>query len=318
MKSKSPNLKLSKFTRKIKYYPSKIDKKRIYILPTGPGMIFFAVIFVIFLGSFNENNNMGLLFSFFLFSIFIISTWVTRNNLLNINILSINIENTFAQGKSQLKIHVNTDSKNKEMINFTASGSDNLIDLIYSGKSNMANLYIDAPKRGIYQPPIIVVSTQYPLGIFRAWTYLVPDKKQIIYPKPALNGYSILNFKDYGLENEKIAQKDQKEDIFDGLREYVKGDNIKRISWKSYSKGMGLFVKDFDSESGLNDEVMILWDQIKPDNTESKLSIISKTIIDFEAGGIKYGIKMPKFKTMPSSGLAHMNKILERLAGYND
>jgi uncharacterized protein (DUF58 family) len=318
MKSRSPESRLSKFTRKIDSYPSKIDKKRVYILPTGPGIIFLFVIFVIFLGSLNENNNMGLLFSFFLFSIFIISIWETRNNLLNLKVLSTNIENTFAGSRSKLKILINTDNKKKEMLNFACFNSDNLIELIEDGKSKNAELYIEADKRGVYDAPVVVISSEYPLGIFRSWSYIIPDKKQIIYPKPASKGYSIFNFKDQGIEDEDLLKKDEKEEIFDGLREYIKGDSIKRISWKSYSKGMGLYVKEFDSESGLNDEVMILWDKIKSDNTENKLSIICKTILEFEASGIKYGIKIPGYKILPSSGTSHMNKILEILAGYND
>lgn len=317
MKSKSPEKRLSRFTRKLSSFPSYIDKKRVYILPTRPGLIFLFIIFVIFVGSFNENNNMGLLFSFFLFSVFLISIWETRSNLLGIKIVSINIEKTFAQSDSRLVISVNSENRKREMLSFESAGSSSLIEFCKKSRAKNTQLNIPGRKRGIFDIPPIVISSEYPLGIFRAWSYAVPDKKQVVFPKPSLAGLPV-NQSGYDDRdsNKDNTINDTKEDIFEGLREYVKGDNIKRISWKSYSKGMGLHVKNFHSESGPDNEVTIFWDRIKGNDTEKKLSMICKSILDFESSGIRYGIEIPGFKVAPSKGLKHRDFILEILAGW--
>jgi|GEM_PF-1290901 len=317
MRLKFPEIISSKIKRKITRLPCEIDKKKIYILPTRPGLIFLSVILVIFIGSFNENNNMGLLFSFFLFSLLIFSIKETRNSLLNLKINSVNIENNFAGSKAKTEIFLSSGTEKKENIQIKAKSSFTKIDFIERNSGARAVLFTDTFKRGIYNYPEITISSHYPYGIFNSWTYLNPPKKQIIWPKPANRGVSATQLKNMQEDNSKNLIKNKNEDEFKGLREYEKGDSIKRISWKAYSRGMGLLIKDFSTEFE-NEEVNILWDRINIKDTETKLSVICKTILNLESSDIRYGLKIPGFEIKPSKGLRHKNYCLEILAGFKN
>ncbi|MGM0418508.1 MAG: DUF58 domain-containing protein [Thermodesulfobacteriota bacterium] len=317
MRLKFPEIISSKIKRKITDLPCEIDKKKVYILPSRPGLIFLSVILVIFVGSFNENNNMGLLFSFFLFSLLILTIKETRNALLHLKINSVNIENSFAGSKAKTEIFLASATEKKENIQIKINSNHTNIDSIDQNSGARAVLFTDTFKRGIYEYPEIIVSSHYPYGIFNSWTYLMPPEKQIVWPKPANRAVSVTQLKNMQEENSKNAIKNKHEDEFKGLREYEKGDSIKRISWKAYSRGMGLLIKDFSTELK-NEEVNILWDKINIKDTETKLSVICKTILDLESSDIKYGLKIPGFEIKPSQGLRHKNYCLEILAGFKN
>ncbi|PIE74661.1 MAG: hypothetical protein CSA18_03675 [Deltaproteobacteria bacterium] len=308
---------LFRFSRKISSFPSYINKKYIYIIPTSPGIIFLSVIFIIFIGSFNENNNMGLLFSFFLFSLLVTSIWETRKNLLNLKINSINIENTFAGQNSRVIINLSSEKKDKEMIVLKARDCEALVELIKKNSAITAEIFYSSSRRGIFEPETIIISSSSPFGIFRAFSYIIPADKQVVYPKPSFQPIP----PHYTMDSDEISDTGSRikknEENYNGLREYVKGDNIKRISWKAYSKGLGLFVKDFETNVD-KDEILILWDKIPIENTEEKLELICKTILDFDSAGTKYGLVMPDLKIPVSKGEKHRINCLSALAEFNE
>lgn len=297
--------------------PLEIKKNQIYILPTPPGFIFLLVIFVIFAGSFNENNNMGLLFSFFLFFVFLISIRETRNSILNLKIISIKIENSFALSKAKIIFHLSAEKNENKSFEISCYDKTTKLKSIIKNSSAKQEIEIDSRKRGVYNSPVFTLSSDYPYGIFKAWTYVSSNEKQIIYPAPSKNSIPVHELKSIMEKKGNIKDSTKKEDEFKGLKEYEKGDSIKRISWKSYSKGLGLFTKDFGDQSGF-DEVIIYFDEIKINNIEKKLSLICKTILDLESIGLKYGFKIDKINISPATGKEHQKKCLEILAEYKN
>ncbi|MDY0362050.1 MAG: DUF58 domain-containing protein [Desulforegulaceae bacterium] len=317
MKFKLYNFIKQKIKKKAKITPLEIKKNQIYILPTSPGFIFLLVVFVIFAGSFNENNNMGLLFSFFLFFIFIISIRETRNSILNLKINSIKFENSFAFSNSKIIFHLSADKNEKKSIEISCLDKNIKINSIKKNSSVKKELILMSKRRGIYNSPVFNLSSSYPYGIFKAWTYIRSDQKQIVYPAPSNNSISVPELKSLMEEKGKIKESLNKDDEFKGLKEYEKGDSIKRISWKSYSKGLGLFTKDFGEQKGF-DEIMIFFDKIKIKDTEKKLSLICKTILELELMGLKYGLEIENIKLLPNKGKEHQKKCLEILAEFKN
>ncbi|MCB9482218.1 MAG: DUF58 domain-containing protein [Desulfobacteraceae bacterium] len=317
MKFKLNNFIKQKIKNRAKEPPLVIKKNQIYILPTPPGFIFLLVIFVIFAGSFNENNNMGLLFSFFLFFVFLISIRETRNSILGLKIISIKIENSFALSKAKIIFHLSAEKNEKKL--FEISCSDKMIKFksINKNLSVKQEMEIDSIKRGVYNSPVFTLSSDYPYGIFKAWTYIRSNEKQIIYPAPSKNAIPVHELKSIMEEKGIIKDSNKNEDEFKGLKEYEKGDSIKRISWKSYSKGLGLFTKDFGDQTGL-DELIIYFDEIKINNIEKKLSLICKTILELESMGLKYGFETDKMNISPGTGKEHQKKCLEILAEFKN
>ena len=59
-----------------------LTRRRIYILPTGYGYAFAALLFLLFLWSINYSNSMGFAFTFLLAAVALNSMWQAHDNLL--------------------------------------------------------------------------------------------------------------------------------------------------------------------------------------------------------------------------------------------
>jgi len=316
MRSKFHKTIIKKFTRKIDAFPGYVEKNKIYIIPTKEGIIFFISIFAIFLGSINENNNMGLLFSFFLFSIFVITLFDTRKNILGIKINNIEVEDAFADSIS--KVLVSLDSGEMERVAIRIDLNENFKSTNISwNNSKTIDLEIKGKTRGVFTLPHILLSSRYPLGIFKAQSYLFPDCRQIVYPKPSKSSY--IDHKGQSINGiDGNIKENSSEDEFKGLREYIKGDSFKRISWKSFSKGLGLHVKDFDSGKAEYDEVIIDINRVDGNNIEEQLSIMCRAVLELDLLGIRYGMRTDKIFIPPSTGGKHRLEALRSLAFHGE
>lgn len=208
-------------------------------------------------------------------------------------------------------------AKKKKAVKINLKDKFVKIEFLKNNLNINAKLFIDSKARGIYRCPVFKISSSFPYGIFKSFAYFYSDEKQIVYPSPSKTPIPLTKLKSLMEIQGKTKDKNKDEDEFKGLKNYVKGDNIKRISWKSYSKGLGLFIKDFNEEKSF-DKIIIYFDKLKIENLEKKLSKICKTILELEAEGLKYGLEIKQIKIPPNSGPKHQKICLELLAGYDD
>jgi hypothetical protein len=64
--------------------PARLERRRIYILPTRQGYAFAMLLFVLFLWSINYSNSMGFAFTFLLVAVAHNSMWQAHDNLLGL------------------------------------------------------------------------------------------------------------------------------------------------------------------------------------------------------------------------------------------
>ena len=106
------------------------------------------------------------------------------------------------------------------------------------------------------------------------------------------------------------------EDEFSGLRDYQQGDSARRVHWKAVARGQGVPVKVF---SGATSGVTWLrWQDVSADDTETRLSQLSRWIVDAEDQNLRYGLSLPGLDVPADSGLAHRQRCLQALALYED
>ena len=102
-------------------------------------------------------------------------------------------------------------------------------------------------------------------------------------------------------------------DDFQGLKPYVPGNNIGHISWKTLSRGQGLFIKDFTAETG--QDIILELDLVQGKDLEQRLSRLCHMVLDADRHQRCYGLKLgPTFSTPPDTGDSHRHKCLKALA----
>lgn len=284
-----------------------ISRHNIYILPSKAGWLFILTLIAILSGAINYNNNMAYLLCFFLASLGFIAMLQTHQNISGIIIKSAHSPAVYCGREIEFNFDVSTNTSHHH---FSIHIENNKEVLSVSNALNPKFTVTDtAKKRGRQNPSRFKVCSEFPLGLFHAWTQVNINNSVIIYPKPVT--HSVIN-SDFSSGN-KQTRKAIGDDEYTGIRNYIKGDNPKKMAWKTIAKTNILYTKEFHTESG--DYLIFDYKQLSDiTNIEEKLSILCGLIINTHNQKTIYGLRLPKKVIGPSHGENHLHKCLSQLA----
>ena len=103
-------------------------------------------------------------------------------------------------------------------------------------------------------------------------------------------------------------------DDFAGFRLYQPGDPTRQIHWKGMARAQQPHSKVFTTLRGT--DLWLDWDALGDLDTETKLSRLCRWVLDAEAGGLNYGLRLPTLDISPHHGPGHRHRCLEALALY--
>lgn len=298
--------------------PITLTQRRVFILPTRYGVIFCFLLLLILIGSINYNLSLGYVLTFLLGTMGIISIFHTFRNIAGISVHLGKSEPVFAGQNAIFTICIENFSKISRH-SISIQKKNNLTPLpeyfdIPTKGITCTKIMLPTVRRGILTPGKLIIFTTFPLGIFRAWSYIEPNMQCIVYPKPSptdgLPPTPFLQDTDTGIEH-GLGNED-----FTGFRSYRAGDSPRDIVWKILAREQGLQVKQLSGH--VNSELWLDWeDPILTKykmKTELMLSQLTRWILDAEARGLNYGLRLPDKTINPSCGNLHQQKCLEMLA----
>ncbi|MCP4346811.1 MAG: DUF58 domain-containing protein [Desulfobacterales bacterium] len=295
--------------------PYTLNRKKIYILPTRHGFLFILVLTGMLLGSVNYNNNLGFLLTFLLGGMAFVSILHTFKNLSGIQIISVITKPVFANEKPVFDFLVRSDAHVRASVLFKFVKNEETRENLYSDRDNQISVMGDQGQRGIYRPGILTVSTMYPLGLFRSWSKFYIDAECLVYPVPRPGPFVPANISSSKDDNETEEESGPGADDFQGLRLYQPGDSLRRISWKAFSRGQGLFIKDFTGNVGSS--VLLDWHSLNYSDTEQKLSRLCDMVLKANSLKLEYGLNLPGKNIVPDKGEFHKHKCLKTLALFD-
>ncbi|MEJ1959436.1 MAG: DUF58 domain-containing protein [Nitrosomonadales bacterium] len=152
--------------------------------------------------------------------------------------------------------------------------------------------------------------TEFPLGLYHAWSYLQFDTRCLVYPKPA----APLPLPASSAQNGVGKFNTAGDEDFSGLRNYAAGDALPRIAWKALAREQGMQVKQFNAPQG--QELWLDWSSLPPLAVERKLERLTRWVLDSDAQGLRYGLRLPGFELPPGHGATHRGECLRALALY--
>jgi uncharacterized protein (DUF58 family) len=170
---------------------------------------------------------------------------------------------------------------------------------------------LPATHRGWLQTGRLTLYTEFPLGLFYAWTYLHFDTRCLVYPKPLSDAPLPSGSSPDGTGKRSVAGDED----FAGLRKYAAGDALPRIAWKAYAHERGLQVKQFSTPLG--EELWLDFSDAPDRSEEEKLARITRWVLDAEAQGLRYGLRLPDGELPSNNGIAHRDECLRRIALFN-
>ncbi len=288
-----------------------LNQRRIYIIPSKQGFAFAFVLGLMLLGDINYNLSLGYVLTFLLATTAGLTMLYAFRNLAQLEIHAGYVEPVFVGELARFVFHFNNPSTlaRYQIHLHDDAGNETVFDLS-TQCSTPVELAIPATKRGWLDSERLSLYTHFPLGLFHAWTYIHFDVRALVYPKPAapqpLPAASAQN----GMG--KVMAKG--DDDFSGLRNYVPGDALPRIAWKALAREQGLQVKQFSAQQDYS--LWLDWSQLPNIATERKLELLTRWVLDADAHGLMYGLRLPDGEVMQHHGTTHRAECLKRLALY--
>jgi uncharacterized protein (DUF58 family) len=293
-----------------------INRHRLYILPTRNGIIFLVVLLVILIGAINYENSLSFMLTFLLVSIGFLSMIHTHQNLNHLNITTLPTKAVFAGQTALFPLRLQS-KNNHEHLSILFPGNRKTpccANLDNDQQETLINLPVNTAKRGYLPMERTKIYTEFPLGLFHAWSWINLDASCLIYPEPDKQA---LKFEYSGQSKGLLSTKKTGADDFAGIREYQKGDPPKHLAWKAIAKTGELQTKHFHAETG--NEIWLSWNSLPEKlDVEKRLSILCRWVIDAEKKGIKYGLNIPGTKISPKSGQLHRHACLKSLALFGN
>jgi uncharacterized protein (DUF58 family) len=289
-----------------------LHQRRIYILPTRTGLGFGLVLFTMLLGALNYSNNMGFALAFLLTAVTVISIHHTQRNLAGLQLSVEGCAPVFAGEVMECGVRiVNAGRSSRWQLGAgPAAAATPPVDLP-AGGSAVLQLCLPTARRGRQPCPVIRISSRYPFGLFEAWAWLYPERELMVYPTPAARLATGLPAASADLEH--AGENLHGSDEFVGLRVPLPGESPARMAWKTLARSGELLAKDFRSGAGSS---WFDWDALGTQDTETRLSLLTRMIIDADAAGQAYGLRLPGVELPPANGREHFHRCLRTLAVF--
>ncbi len=293
--------------------PLSLDKRRIYILPTAFGFLYALIVFVMLLASMNYNNSLGLALTFLLTGMGLVAMHHCHRNLNGLVISGVRAGESFAGEPLTLTIGCENPTAVARLAlqvncNEVAGGHD----LLEPRARALVTLQLPTNTRGMLRPAPLVVSTRFPFGLFRAWTWLHLPIEAVVYPRAAGRQHPPAT---RGPDHAGLERLQRGDEDFRGFRSYHPGDSPRHIAWKALARGAPLLVKDHAGASGA--PLTFELEHVEDRDLERRLSQLARWILDAEHHARAFGLKLPGHWIAPATGALQRRRCLTALALFD-
>lgn len=293
--------------------------------PTRHALIFFFILGAMFLASINYQSNAAWLMVFVVFTTGCMSALHGWRNVSPAAVtagdpplvqagdrarLTLTIASSAARELDALVVELPTD----ERLTNAADGDHHrlLVPHVPEQGSIRSELILPPYPRGIHRIRTLLVSTQYPLGLWRA-TRRVPVTVEVaVYPEP--RGIPLTQALPDPDAEEGIgisgAQREQED--FRGLRAWQPGESPRHVDWKAAARSDGaLQIKDW--AGGGHGVTWLSWSATDGAD-ETRLSQLAKWVIEAHHLALCFGVRLPGSEIAPGTGSQHYQQCLRTLA----
>ena len=289
-------------------------QRRVFILPTRYGIAYAITLLLMLVGSINYDLSLGYILTFLLVGLGINAMLHTFRNLAHLQVSPGRVAPIHAGEDARFTLKLrNPGARNRFEIGLTRDRRAVEFHDVAAHCDAVATVLVPASHRGLLRPGRVTLFTFYPLGLFRAWSYLNLDAQCIVYPRLAVRGTPLPQAEHSGGTG---ALYGRGQEDFSGLRPYHPGDSPRHIAWKAAARGQGLLTKQFTGRADA--ELWLDWRQFPAAmDVEQKLSQLARWVVDAQASGISFGLRLPGTTVPVAAGEAQRERCLTALALYN-
>lgn len=294
--------------------PLVLVQRRIFILPSRTGYFFALVLVLLLIASINYSLSLGYLLTFLLAGMGGIAMLHTFRNLLRLSISPGKVEPVFAGETAHFSIVLANPALPRFAIGIkraqVAAAEPEFGDA-NERTSTTFQIPMMAAKRGHLKCGRLEIFTEYPVGLFHAWSYVDFGMTCLVYPKPDPGAGALpLDMRGRGEGNVPVGGDEE----FQSLRAYRAGDTPRQIAWKALARGQGLLAKEFGSTASA--DLWLDYDALQGLPMETRLGRLTWWVMEAERTRMPYGLKLGGIRVRPTLGTTHRDHCLQALALY--
>jgi uncharacterized protein (DUF58 family) len=291
----------------------RLDRRKIFILPTRAGLMFGVLLIIMLLTSVNYSLSLGYALTFLLVGVGVVSMLHTWRNLLGLTLRAGRAEPVHAGELAELGLTLhNPRGQARYAIELTVprNAQSTLID-VAAGVDQLIAVALPTDQRGWQIAPRMRLSTRWPLGLWQAWAWWHPQVQMLVLPRLETPAAPLPESSSTGNE---FNGRGRGEDDFSAIRAFREGDSTRRLAWKAMARSGrdDLLVLEFEGGGG---QLWLDWSAMSAAlPPEDRLSRLARWVVDAESAGLSYGLRLNSVTIDRASGAAHRAECLQALA----
>jgi len=292
--------------RRAEALPIELHRRRIYIVPTGFGVGFALLLLVMLAGALNYANNAALLLTCLLGAASATSMLVAFRNLDGLTLRQLRAGHAVAGEPLELTLVLDA-PRARNAIRLDVGNARRAL-AVPDGGGAQVTVAIATRHRGWLAVPRIRLWTTWPLGLFRAWSWLHPEQSVLVWPRAEAAGPPPLAQGDDALQTRRHAGEE-----LTALREYRPGDPQRHIAWKISAHHESLLVKDF-ARPQRQRQWRLDWRQLPGLDSEARIARLARWLGEALAQRIECSLWLPDEQIDLGSGSHHYAQCMDALA----
>lgn len=294
--------------------------RNVYIFFSREGMLFAVLLLITFIAGINYGNNLVLGLCFYLASVWLISFHVTFAHVSGLRVRLLEVTMSAAGDPVFVTIQVsNSSGKPSRQLNFEfeqkdAQAKSAATIIAQLSTVQTIRLPVATHKRGKLTLPRLKISTVYPLGIMRAWSYVYFARTAWVYPAPLAFEQPSHYLAATDAQAAITGQYTQGQDDFERLDDYIAGESQARVSWAHVARGQGMLTKQFADSVGA--EQRLDYADMPAMTHEQKLAQLAYGVKMLGAANVAFVMRLPQESQTNQTGQgdAFTKDCLRRLA----
>lgn len=285
-----------------------LNQRRIFIFLSRQGGMAGLVLIALFVGGINYANNLLLGLCFFMAAFFVIVIHHTYANLSGLRIVAVVARPAFAGEDASFVLRLD-DERGRDHESLLVEWEGRVLPIEWVHGVIEVTVPLPASRRGRYRPSRLRLSSLYPVGFIRAWTWLDMDMEAIVYPHPEPSELIPVGA---GADGKGDVGRIRGHEDFEGLKGFTPGDSLAHVSWKHVARGQGMLTKLYASEESGSD--VLDWSALHGLPIETRLSRLTWWVLMLAQQGRTYGLRLPGQELPLGSGIEHRDACLRSLA----
>ncbi|MGH8159668.1 MAG: DUF58 domain-containing protein [Rhodanobacter sp.] len=286
--------------------PIELHRQRIYIVPSGFGLGFSVLLLVMMIGALNYSNNAALLLTCLLGAASAASMLLAFRSLDGLRLNHVRAGHALAGQPMELTLSFDS-QRSRNAIRADLGHSCTAFAIDASGSAQV-KLSLPTRRRGWQPLPRLRLWSTWPLGLFRAWSWLHPEQSVLVWPRPENDGPP-----PHAAADDARHMRLHRGDELAALRDYRAGDPQRHIAWKVSARHINLLVKDFEQPQS-RPQWQLDWRQLSGLDNETRISRLARWLGEAQAQRRHYSLWLPDNEIASGSGPLHYARCMSALA----